>query len=193
MYPLFPFENNIASLEYKQEFDVLMNKEAQKFEFFEDMYEYMDLDFSKADYYYDELYYYNASKDEAPVSSTPDFVVVECMLDFYSRSHTYEIFGDYVVADYYTTYPYELGYYILIPETSEILTLKESWDKNLEGIDEILEKGVLGQLIGDADNDGKLTVRDATAIQKAIAGISSIKGDRFTVVTGYTETDSNDI
>ncbi len=192
MYPLFPFENNTETPEYKQEFDLLMNKEAQKIKFFSEMYEYMDLDPTKANYYYDELYY-NASQDEDTVPATPDFVLVECMLDFYSRSHTYEIFGDYVVADYYVTYPYELGYYILIPETAEILTLKEAWDKNLEGIDAVFEKGVLGQLIGDADNDGKLTVRDATAIQKAIAGISTIKGDRFKVITGYIETDSNDM
>lgn len=193
MYPLFPFEDNTATTEYKQEFDLLINEEAQKIRFFSELYEYMDLDPSKANYYYDELYYYKASQDEDALSSDIDFVLVECMLDFYSLEHTYEMFGDYVVADYYVTYPYELGYYILIPETSEILTLKEAWDKKLEGINSIFENGVLGELIGDADKDGKLTVRDATAIQKVIAGISTVKDDKYTVIIGYTETVSNDM
>lgn len=187
MYPLFPFEGNTVTPEYKQSFEVLMNEEAQKIEFFADMYEYMGLDSSKANYYYDELYYHYASADEVADASTPDFVVVECMLDFYSHSHVYEIFGDYVVADYYTTYPYELGYYVFIPESSEILTLKEAWDEQIEGINTVFEKGVLGQLIGDADDDGKLTVKDATAIQKEIAGISSIKDDKFTIVADSTQ------
>lgn len=50
-------------------------------------------------------------------------------------------------------------------------TLREAWNLGLDGINEVFEKRIIGELIGDVDNDSRLSVKDATAIQKYIAGI----------------------
>ena len=195
VYPLFPFDGTLTGTpEYKQEFDKLIKVEAPKISEFLPVYKFHSLDPCEPLYYYDELYYHFSSTDEAsPDSATPDFVLVECMLNFYSHSSTIELFGDYAVADIQTLYPDSLGYYIYIPETSEILTLRDAWNRNHEDIEIIFEKGIIGQLIGDVDNDGKLSVKDATAIQKDIAGLASIKHNDFSMVTGYEETDDGSL
>lgn len=67
MYPLFPFEDTACTEEYQQVFDTLMKQEAQKIDFFADMYEYMGLDPAEPNYYYDELYYHYSSKDATAI------------------------------------------------------------------------------------------------------------------------------
>lgn len=64
-----------------------------------------------------------------------------------------------------------LGYYAVIPETRQVMLLEDAVSAGLENIeDECLSVGICRR-IGDADGDGELTVRDATYIQKGVAGL----------------------
>lgn len=129
---------------------------------------------------YDESSTDEASTDEASTDEAstderiPDFVLAHISSPFIGEVMTYGVFGDYIVGGGGCYEPYCLAYHIYIPSTGEILTLREAWNSELEGIEEAVS--VIGYLIGDADGDGKLTVKDATHIQKVKAGLLR---DRF--------------
>ena len=86
----------------------------------------------------------------------------------------YDHIGKYVLdfANYYD--PYIIGYYVYVASADEIYTLTEAYDMNISGISEAFEyltgKGRCA-IAGDADMDGKLNIKDATMIQKQLAGL----------------------
>ena len=53
-------------------------------------------------------------------------------------------------------------------------SLEEAFDANIDNLEVIFEKGIAGKLTGDINLDGKLNIRDATAIQKYLAEIGTI-------------------
>lgn len=116
---------------------------------------------------YKELYSYyaeNVTADEA----TPDYLLIYGH-SAVAPSYSYGIFGDYIVhTDYF--YPDDLPYYV-ITQKGTVLTLREAWDAQLGGIEEVFTDYGLGKMLGDMDGDRKLTVRDATYIQKCLAGL----------------------
>ena len=144
--------------------------------------ELLDLTAIYKDYLYEELFEYYATTDEISAQdSEPEYVLVfaasTILIPTESES---DVFGDHVVYSYATYNPYSLGYHIYIPETNEIYTLREAWDLELKGIEAIFnECEGFGRKIGDATNDGKIDIRDATHIQKMLAGISEIEYDAF--------------
>lgn len=95
-----------------------------------------------------------------------------------------ELYGDYVVKTDKTNialyHPFAdgNGYYIIIPGDDlhykneiEVISLRMAYDENFDGIEAVFEKYGLGYLIGDANNDRVLNIKDATEIQKKIAGL----------------------
>lgn len=56
-----------------------------------------------------------------------------------------------------------------------------------EGLLDVLVKQGIGQLIGDMDKDGKITILDATAIQRCLAGLDDYPRDEY-----YSVYDTND-
>lgn len=128
---------------------------------------------------YEELYYHYETQptcDEA----TPDYVLIYAFANM-APSSAYGVFGDYIVSGGYTG-PYALPYYVVVPkENCKVYTLREAFDAGLEGIDNAFNAyriigfdGTIiwvGKLIGDADNDKVITVKDATFIQKCLAGL----------------------
>ncbi len=126
-------------------------------------------------YDYSECYeHYVSSNDE----STPDYVLVFAATIEVSPMIYREYIGPYVVVSYNYRYPYVLGYYIYVPSEDMIYTLKDAYDKGIEGIDTafsnyMLQRGLTGML-GDADGDKELTIKDATWIQKKVAEIKVI-------------------
>lgn len=120
------------------------------------------------DYYskmYSVVYEYSFS-DEA----TPDYVCVFAGFDF-GPAYSYGVFGDYVVRDLNCYIPYELGYYVYVPVQGAVYTLREAWDNSLPEIERAFTEGGIGELIGDVNGDGKLSIQDATEIQKYIAKV----------------------
>lgn len=120
-------------------------------------------------YEYIGSYYWTNTDNETPDEATPDFVLSKISSPFVGDASAYGVYGEYIVGvgGYY--YPYCLGYHIYLPSSGEILTLREAWDRELDGIADIIAD--VGLLIGDADRDGIITIKDATYIQKREVGI----------------------
>ncbi len=125
---------------------------------------------------YEELYYHFETEptcDEA----TPDFVLIYGFTDM-TPSSAYGVFGDYIVSGGYAS-PYDLPYYVIVPKANNrVYTLREAYDAGLEGIENVFdvkryENYWVGYRIGDADFNRELNVKDATFIQKCLAGLQN--------------------
>ena len=71
--------------------------------------------------------------------------------------------------------PYCLRYFVYTPENNKTYTLTEAYNAGIEGIENVFTDFGLGYLMGDADNDRRLTIKDATYIQKYIAKVEEIE------------------
>lgn len=113
-------------------------------------------------YMYDELYVQNDDNDELVYSlvfgATPDK----------TEQDVYEVYGDYVLRHSESYSPDTFGYYIYLSETDNYVTLKEAVELNVPDIEEVFSIYGLGELIGDVDVDGILSVLDATKIQRCL-------------------------
>ena len=88
--------------------------------------------------------------------------------------YSVECIGEYAVLNNYWEPTYKTGYFVYLPDENEVLTLSEAYDAEVECIERVFEEsGIEAGLLGDADQSGRLDVKDATAIQKQIAGIAS--------------------
>lgn len=126
--------------------------------------------------FYDELYYYDNSTGgtiEIP-EATPDYVLAKAGTYFSSPSLFYDMFSEYIVHGSCGD-PYCASYYIYLPESDKIYTLREAFDENIDGIEKVFTDYKLGNLMGDADGDRKLTIKDATCIQKCLANFEGFK------------------
>ena len=89
-------------------------------------------------------YYYREVFEDYPAvgnPSTPDYVLVECYKDYIDGEGDYSVnFGKYEIKRYYHHRPYELGYFIFVPETERIYTLEEAVNSNITGIYNLIEK-----------------------------------------------------
>lgn len=131
--------------------------------------------------YYDEIYEYY-SKDSTSDEQTPEFAVVYCYKGYeFTVGET--VFGDYVVTSG-VNYPYCLALYVITLDDYNIYTLTEAYRAGIDGMDEMLNEWFLSRpeklpvsvsRIGDVDRDQKITVKDATVIQKYIVGLQEIK------------------
>ena len=121
-----------------------------------------------SEYGYREMYAYYKYPSSFSAAD-PDYILV----------HAYnivmwepiEIIGDYA---FYANFPYNnnTGYFVYELKTDTLYTIKEAIEMQLEGIEDVYKHmGKFAGLIGDADKDGKITVKDATFIQKDLAGM----------------------
>ncbi len=115
-------------------------------------------------------YRYHEIKRSACVDlpdATPDWVVVEAGGGAIYEGAYIEVIGDYVVSSRTNFLGNALPYYVYFPG-GELLTLKEA-AKIAPLAMFILDTEIPCALLGDADGDQKLTVKDATYIQKKVA------------------------
>lgn len=125
-------------------------------------------------HYYDELYYHydeNGEIDWALIEqcsyNAPPW---ECHCVFKGRIFMY---GDH--------YPISFGYGIYdVKEDKFYDIVNNNFDySKYDDLEEVFESINPGYLIGDADRDGKLSVMDATLIQKCVAMLDSIEDKEF--------------
>lgn len=117
-------------------------------------------------YTYEELFYGFGNKGTTrPSEATPDYVLVEASVNAVSPSFSFGIIGDYLLSSLCCGNPDCLRYFIYTPEDDRIYTLKEAYDAGVEGIEGVFEYYRLGQLMGDADGDRELNIRDCTYLQ----------------------------
>ncbi|MBQ2943352.1 MAG: hypothetical protein IJD93_01445 [Ruminococcus sp.] len=125
---------------------------------------------------YYEGYEYYASDNLN--QSTPDYVIISLNTNFYYDMGVTRFYGNYVMIDDNGMIPFYFGKCVYIPAENKLLSLDEAYAINLEGFEKAFAEGNLGKLMGDMDKDRKLTIRDATYIQKCIAGLMAFpKGD----------------
>ncbi|MBQ8573211.1 MAG: hypothetical protein IJ451_07085 [Ruminococcus sp.] len=128
-------------------------------------------------YGYDELYYYSYQKRHGSIESfeiTPDYVLIEGSTYFADPMLSYDVFGDYIVYGG-CGFPNCSNYYIYTPKDGKLYTLREAYDAGVKEIEKVFTDYGLGVLKGDADGDRKLTVKDATYIQKCLAKIDGFE------------------
>ena len=122
---------------------------------------------------YDELYYYSNQQQHGTTEMgrlNPDYVLIDATAYYPPPANVTEMFGDYVVYSGWGI-PKDLRYYVYTPEDNKIYTLREAYDAELEGIMNIFTDYGLGFILGDMDSDQRLTIKDATYIQKCLAQI----------------------
>lgn len=106
-------------------------------------------------------------------AADPDYILVFAAREPGQPIEPASRIGDYAVSSS-AAYGEHHGYYVYIPATGELHDLRSAVEDtaDIEGIGEaFLHMGRRGGMIGDADKDTKLTVKDATYIQKVVAGI----------------------
>ncbi len=110
-----------------------------------------------------------------PEEATPDFVVVETGENITNEAPCVKRIGKYAVANEQTYAPFDVGYYVYFPYEDKLYTLEEAYEAYPDFSDimiSMIDYPTTGhfRLIGNVDYDNRITVRDATRIQKRIAG-----------------------
>ena len=99
----------------------------------------------------------------------------------------YDQIGEYVVSYANVYRPYRVGWYVYSAIDDKVYTLTEAYNMNMNGITEAFEcltENGFCAITGDVDCDGKLSVKDATMLQKQIAGI--VSNDPFVEIKHMT-------
>ena len=128
--------------------------------------------------------YYHYPNDATGDESTPDFIAVFCEDSGLEFSIYSVIIGDYYISTGLNSL-YEIGTYIYTPSDGNIYTLTEAYASGIDGVEEMLsehydELTVTVKLLGDLDRDHKLTVKDATKLQKCLVGVEEFgNGDNL--------------
>lgn len=121
-------------------------------------------------WYYKQIYRYYNVNEESINEADADYVLVETYTTGDPMEYVKYI-GKYVIVANKYGYPDLLSYYIYVPEINEVYTLEEAYTKRIAGIDNVFsESGIRAAIIGDSDGNGILNVKDATVIQKKLAG-----------------------
>ncbi len=118
-------------------------------------------------YYYEELYYYYSEQG----NTTPGYALVLAASPYTLNATVSSYFGDYVIYTGCHFAPYIHGYHIYSTGDDKIYTLEEAYYAGVDGIEKALEflNGEVIALVGDADANFNLNIKDATWIQKYLA------------------------
>lgn len=106
---------------------------------------------------------------------TPEIVVVEAGESTTDEAPCINRIGKYAVANEQTYAPYGLGYFVYFPYEDKLYTLEEAYEAYPYYADimiSLIDYPSTGyyRLIGNVDYDNRITIKDATRIQKRIAG-----------------------
>lgn len=134
--------------------------------------------------HYEEVFEHFKNEGEA----TPDFVLIRAYSDLVMEADLTYYFNEYVMYEESTSTPAEFGYFVYLPEENKIYTLIESFENDIENIHDIFTEGILGDMTGDVNFDGKLNIRDATFIQKDVANKTSVYEKYYMVKGRYDST-----
>ena len=121
----------------------------------------------KALYEYSELFYHHDTEGNL------DWVLVKGCSGYVGEIVVQMEIGGRVIT-YGDARDFKFGYGVFDVEQDRFIDLYDIRDdvESYKNLREVLWALQIGRPVGDADNDGEVTVMDATAIQKALAGIS---------------------
>ncbi len=129
---------------------------------------------------YDELYYHYDENGEIDWA-----LIYECSYNAPPWEY-HRIFKDRVFM-YGDHYPFSFGYGLYdVKEDKFYDIISDGFDySKYEDLEEVFESFNLGYLIGDADRDGRLTILDATLIQRLVAGLTDFDDE---IIDYYDDT-----
>ncbi len=139
----------------------------------------------KSEYLYEEIaeitsyheIYKHYSDTSTSDEATPEYVLINLRTNLVYSMPTADIFGDKLLYDSSSEIPFAYGYAVYFPENNAILGLSEALTRNINGIEEALNHISYNALMGDNDKDRKLTIKDATYMQKCLAGLEEFRKD----------------
>lgn len=131
---------------------------------------------------YREIYEYYSDASTAD-EATPDYVLIDLSTNLYYAMPVADILGDLLLAASSGNIPFTYGYAVYIPETGDIYDLTYALTLDIEGIENTLSHIGFIARMGDTDCDRKLTIKDATYLQKCLAGLEEFREDDD--ITGY--------
>lgn len=126
---------------------------------------------------YRELYRYFS--DPLNSTATPDYVLIEAYANEIGEVCSARMAGDYVLRFDGNYLPATYGYLIYRPKHNQVLSLEEALDSRIQGVEKVFTEGYAGELLGDVNYDRKLNIKDATLIQKAVAGLAQIENNEI--------------
>lgn len=127
--------------------------------------------------YSEEYEYYSP---DSVHESTPDYVLFAICTNLYGGSEYAFVADNYVVRDNsHSQMPYQSRYGVYIPADNKVYPLSVACSLGVEGIENVFTQAGVGELIGDVDKDKKITIKDATCIQKCLAQIAEIENDEI--------------
>ncbi len=128
------------------------------------------------DYNYDEVYYHYDECGEL------DWVLVKAQggPEPLNLGITMDIANVVVCSNaIYSNFRYKYGVYDAVEgKFYDLFDLRSEPDK-YDGLSNVLVEQKIGQLIGDIDKDGKITILDATAIQRCLAGLEEYPDNEY--------------
>lgn len=109
----------------------------------------------------------------------PEFVTVITGESTVDEGYFAKRVGEYVIRNDAKYAPYDLGYYVYFTAEDKVYDFETALEKYPEHYEKLLRSldahsGPRYRLIGDARNDEKLNIRDATNIQRFIAGLGNV-------------------
>ncbi len=133
-------------------------------------------------WHYEEVYEHFEDENTA----SPDYVLIKAYAGLVTEANFTYYFDDYVMYESSTSTPAEFGYFIYLPEENKIYTLVDAFENKVDNVYDVFTEGVLGDLTGDVNFDGKLNIKDTSLLQKHFAKMASVYGN-FHTYYGYTD------
>lgn len=131
--------------------------------------------YSASEYFYNELYYHFNEKQEL------DWVLVNAYLYLSSPLGIKMDIGNIVLysEEIYSDFRYKYGVYDVVEGKFYDLFDLRSEPEKFDELLEVLAELKIGRLIGDLDGDGDISILDATAIQRCLAGLDDYPSDEY--------------
>lgn len=128
-------------------------------------------------YTYKELYYYYGEDKGGEIipdkNAMPEYALVEARANIGGDAPCATVIDNYIIYSDMNYLPYSFSFHIYLPAENKIYTLEEAVLNEVEGIDRVFTEAGIGFRVGDTDKDREITIKDATKIQKCIAGLSN--------------------
>ncbi len=120
---------------------------------------------------YEEVYYHYENMTDN-TEATPDYVLARALANEGRPRENDVRIGDYYVHTGCIETPSLAGHLVYVPKDEKVYLLEEVFDVGIDGIEKGFESlGISCALMGDAHRDFELNIKDATALQKYIAGM----------------------
>ena len=128
---------------------------------------------SYEDYYsYEELYFHYSNPASAD-ETEPEFALVKAHAMGVLTDFQWVDLGKWVIFETAYYYPESLPYFVYVPAEDKIYTIEEAYNAGIKDIDEAFRYLQYCGLRGDVDGNYVINVKDATEIQKYLAGLDS--------------------